>query len=124
MRRWQCADGNDYTLHRFDGTLKLRGPAAQVCSRITKRFRRSLDALAERLAAPVRRFLSGKLASVIAQYKLPLALRIPGRSGIELCGAIHGGSRISEQIEKAGYDVFRERPVLAQLTGASSRYAL
>jgi squalene synthase HpnC len=42
----------------------------------------------------------------------PLALRIPGRLGIELCGAVHGGLRILERIEKAGYDVFRERPVL------------
>jgi squalene synthase HpnC len=42
----------------------------------------------------------------------PLALRIPGRLGIELCGAIHGGLRILERIEKARYDVFRERPVL------------
>jgi squalene synthase HpnC len=42
----------------------------------------------------------------------PLALRIRGRLGIELCGAIHGGLRILERIEKAGYDVFRARPVL------------
>ncbi|CAB3800152.1 squalene synthase HpnC [Paraburkholderia fynbosensis] len=42
----------------------------------------------------------------------PLALRIPGRLGIELCVAVHGGLRFLERIEKAGYDVFRERPVL------------
>jgi squalene synthase HpnC len=42
----------------------------------------------------------------------PLALRIPGRLGIELCGAVHGGLRFLERIEKAGYDVFRQRPVL------------
>ncbi|MFM0341243.1 squalene synthase HpnC [Paraburkholderia fungorum] len=42
----------------------------------------------------------------------PLALRIQGRLGIELCGAVQGGLRILERIEKAGYDVFRERPVL------------
>ncbi|MFM0173885.1 squalene synthase HpnC [Paraburkholderia sediminicola] len=42
----------------------------------------------------------------------PLALRIPGRLGIELCGAVHGGLRFLERIEKAGYDVFHERPVL------------
>jgi squalene synthase HpnC len=42
----------------------------------------------------------------------PLALRMPGRLGIELCAAVHGGLRFLEQIEKAGYDVFRERPVL------------
>ena len=45
----------------------------------------------------------------------PLALRIPGRLGIELCGAVHGGLRFLERIEKAGYDVFRERPVLNTL---------
>lgn len=42
----------------------------------------------------------------------PLALRIPGRLGIELCVAVHGGLRFLERIEKAGYDVFHERPVL------------
>lgn len=39
----------------------------------------------------------------------PLALRIPGRLGFELCGAVHGGLRFLERIEAAGYDVFRER---------------
>lgn len=43
----------------------------------------------------------------------PLALRIPGRLGLALCGAVHGGLRILERIEMAGYDVFRERPVLS-----------
>ncbi|HZZ13884.1 MAG TPA: squalene synthase HpnC [Paraburkholderia sp.] len=42
----------------------------------------------------------------------PLALRIPGRLGFELGGAIHGGLRILEHIEKAGYDIFGERIVL------------
>ncbi|WP_429303479.1 squalene synthase HpnC [Paraburkholderia sp. GAS199] len=42
----------------------------------------------------------------------PLALRIPGRLGIELCGAVHGGVRFLQRIEQAGYDVFHERPVL------------
>ena len=42
----------------------------------------------------------------------PLALRIPGRLGFELCGAVHGGLRILERIEQAGYDVFRKRLVL------------
>jgi squalene synthase HpnC len=42
----------------------------------------------------------------------PLALRMPGRLGIELCAAVHGGLRFLERIEKAGYDVFRQRPVL------------
>ncbi|MGF6643577.1 MULTISPECIES: squalene synthase HpnC [Paraburkholderia] len=42
----------------------------------------------------------------------PLALRIPGRAGIVLCGIVHGGLRILERIERAGYDVFRHRPAL------------
>jgi squalene synthase HpnC len=42
----------------------------------------------------------------------PLALRIPGRLGFELCGAIHGGLRFLERIERADYDVFHKRPVL------------
>ncbi len=42
----------------------------------------------------------------------PLALRIPGRFGIELCSIVHGGLRILERIEKADYDVFRHRPTL------------
>jgi squalene synthase HpnC len=42
----------------------------------------------------------------------PLALRMPGRLGIELCAAVHGGLRFLERIEKADYDVFRKRPVL------------
>ena len=42
----------------------------------------------------------------------PLALRIPGRAGVVLCGIVHGGLRILERIERAGYDVFRHRPAL------------
>jgi squalene synthase HpnC len=42
----------------------------------------------------------------------PLALRIPGRAGLVLCGIVHGGLRILERIEQAGYDVFRHRPAL------------
>jgi squalene synthase HpnC len=42
----------------------------------------------------------------------PLALRLPGRAGLILCGIVHGGLRILERIEKAGYDVFRHRPAL------------
>jgi squalene synthase HpnC len=44
----------------------------------------------------------------------PLALRIPGQLGIELGGAIHGGLRFLERIERADFDVFRERPVLSK----------
>jgi squalene synthase HpnC len=42
----------------------------------------------------------------------PLARRFPGRFGLQLCGVVHGGLRILERIEKAGYDVFRQRPAL------------
>ncbi|RFU48631.1 squalene synthase HpnC [Paraburkholderia sp. DHOC27] len=42
----------------------------------------------------------------------PLALRVPGRAGIVLCGIVHGGLRVLERIEHAGYDVFRSRPTL------------
>ncbi len=42
----------------------------------------------------------------------PLALRMPGRFGLELCSIVHGGLRILEKIEQADYDVFRQRPVL------------
>jgi squalene synthase HpnC len=42
----------------------------------------------------------------------PLALRIHGRAGLVLCGIVHGGLRILERIERAGYDVFRHRPTL------------
>lgn len=42
----------------------------------------------------------------------PLALRVPGRFGLELCSVVHGGLRMLEVIERNGYDVFRARPRL------------
>lgn len=42
----------------------------------------------------------------------PLAKALPGRIGWELRLVVHGGLRILERIERAGYDVFRHRPVL------------
>jgi len=42
----------------------------------------------------------------------PLALRLPGRAGLVLCGIVQGGLRILARIEKAGYDMFRRRPAL------------
>ncbi|QBR00315.1 squalene synthase HpnC [Paraburkholderia pallida] len=42
----------------------------------------------------------------------PLALRVPGRFGLELCSVVHGGLRMLEVIERADYDVFRARPRL------------
>jgi squalene synthase HpnC len=42
----------------------------------------------------------------------PLATRLPGRIGWELRLVVQGGLRILEAIEKAQYDVFRQRPQL------------
>ena len=42
----------------------------------------------------------------------PLAKRLPGRIGWELRLVVQGGLRILERIEKAGHDVFRQRPQL------------
>jgi squalene synthase HpnC len=42
----------------------------------------------------------------------PLATRLPGRIGWELRLVVQGGLRILEAIEAAGFDVFRQRPVL------------
>lgn len=42
----------------------------------------------------------------------PLAMRLPGRIGWELRLVVQGGLRILEAIEAAGFDVFRQRPVL------------
>ncbi len=44
----------------------------------------------------------------------PLARRLPGRIGWELRLMVLGGLRILEQIEAAGYDVFRHRPTLGK----------
>ena len=43
----------------------------------------------------------------------PLATRLPGRIGWELRLVVQGGLRILERIERANYDVFEHRPVLA-----------
>ena len=45
----------------------------------------------------------------------PLARRLPGRVGLEIRATVQGGLRILEKIERAGYDVFRRRPVLRAL---------
>jgi squalene synthase HpnC len=44
----------------------------------------------------------------------PLARRMPGRFGLELCLVVQGGLRILEKIEQADYDVFRHRPKLGK----------
>jgi phytoene synthase len=45
----------------------------------------------------------------------PLARSLPGRIGLEIRTTVQGGLRILEKIERAGYDVFRRRPVLGAL---------
>ncbi|QNA89001.1 squalene synthase HpnC [Massilia sp. Dwa41.01b] len=44
----------------------------------------------------------------------PLAARLPGRIGWELRLVVQGGLRILERIERAGFDVYRQRPVLGK----------
>jgi len=45
----------------------------------------------------------------------PLGRALPGRIGLEIRATVQGGLRILEKIERAGYDVFRRRPVLRLL---------
>jgi phytoene synthase len=45
----------------------------------------------------------------------PLGRRLPGRVGVEIRATVQGGLRILEKIERAGFDVFRRRPVLRAL---------
>ena len=45
----------------------------------------------------------------------PLGRSLPGRLGLEIRATVQGGLRILEKIERAGYDVFRRRPVLGAL---------
>jgi phytoene synthase len=42
----------------------------------------------------------------------PLGRSLPGRVGLEIRATVQGGLRILDKIERAGYDVFRRRPVL------------
>ena len=42
----------------------------------------------------------------------PLGRALPGRVGMEIRATVQGGLRVLEKIERAGYDVFRRRPVL------------
>ncbi|WP_374625579.1 squalene synthase HpnC [Pandoraea sp.] len=44
----------------------------------------------------------------------PLANRVPGRFGLELCCVVQGGLRILDLIEAVDYDVFRHRPQLGK----------
>ena len=45
----------------------------------------------------------------------PLALRLPGRIGLELRLVVQGGLRILEKIDAVQGDIFRHRPVLGTL---------
>jgi len=45
----------------------------------------------------------------------PLALRLPGRIGLEIRTVVQGGLRILEKLERVRGDVFRHRPVLRLL---------
>lgn len=51
----------------------------------------------------------------LMQSGAPLGRALPGRVGLEIRATIEGGLRILAKIEKAGYDVFRRRPVLTAL---------
>lgn len=42
----------------------------------------------------------------------PLGRALPGRIGLEIRATVHGGLRILDKLEAAGFDVFRRRPVL------------
>lgn len=42
----------------------------------------------------------------------PLGRALPGRIGLEIRATVQGGLRILEKLERAGYDMFRHRPVL------------
>ncbi|MFC5462862.1 squalene synthase HpnC [Massilia niabensis] len=44
----------------------------------------------------------------------PLATRLPGRIGWELRFVVQGGLRILEGIERANYDVYRQRPTIGK----------
>ena len=45
----------------------------------------------------------------------PLALRVPGRFGLELRAIVAGGERIGERLRATGGDVFRRRPTLSKV---------
>lgn len=51
----------------------------------------------------------------LMQEGAPLGRALPGRVGLEIRATVQGGLRILEKIERAGYDVFRRRPVLRML---------
>ncbi len=42
----------------------------------------------------------------------PLGRALPGRIGLEIRTTVQGGLRILEKLERSGYDMFRQRPML------------
>jgi squalene synthase HpnC len=56
-------------------------------------------------------FQTGRARAMI-KSGAPLALRMPGRIGLELRMIVQGGLRILEKLDAVGADVFRHRPVL------------
>jgi len=45
-------------------------------------------------------------------FGAPLGHGLPGRIGLEIRATVHGGLRILEKLERARYDMFRNRPTL------------
>ena len=74
------------------------------------------DIGAQRCDEPWRALMRAQLhaARTLMQAGAPLARRMPGRFGLELCFVVQGGLRILEKIELADYDVFRHRPKLGK----------
>ena len=74
--------------------------------------------LAEKVCDPAFRSLMKfevQRAKALMLSGASLGRDLPGRVGLEIRTTVQGGLRILEKIEKAGYDVFRRRPVLRAL---------
>jgi squalene synthase HpnC len=82
------------------------------------RFRVTEAQIARGLCDPAWRALvahEAAYARTLMVRGAPLARRLPGRFGLELCSVVQGGLRMLERLEASGYDVFRERPALGPL---------
>lgn len=73
------------------------------------------DLLAHRDSRNVRRLMRDLTgwAHGLMVAGIPLARRLPGRAGWELCLVVQGGLRVLEKIELAGHDCLGQRPVLS-----------
>jgi len=74
--------------------------------------------LGERICDPAWQALMAFQVSRTRELLLkggPLGRSLPGRVGLEIRATVQGGLRVLEKIERAGYDVFRRRPVLRML---------